>query len=78
MKTRDLLGCSCNPAALVFEKRLIEDARAMGHTSIRLETGRPLTEAISLYTSLGFAEVAPWDTVPPALDGILTAFQMEL
>lgn len=59
-------------------ERLFEDARAMGHTSIRLETGRPLTEAISLYTSLGFAEVAPWDTVPPALDGILTAFQMEL
>ncbi|MBT8414285.1 MAG: GNAT family N-acetyltransferase [Boseongicola sp.] len=56
-------------------EQLIDDARAMGHTKIRLETGKPLVEAISLYTSMGFSEIPVWYKVPSGLDGILMAFE---
>ncbi|MBT8459236.1 MAG: GNAT family N-acetyltransferase [Boseongicola sp.] len=56
-------------------QRLIDDACAMGHTKIRLETGKPLVEAVSLYTSMGFTEIPVWYDLPEALDGILLAFE---
>ena len=48
---------------------------AMEHTKIRLETGKPLVEAVSLYTSMGFTEIPVWYDLPDALDGILLAFE---
>lgn len=40
---------------------LEEQARALGLTTIRLETNRALDEAISLYRSAGYTETAPFN-----------------
>jgi DNA-binding MarR family transcriptional regulator/GNAT superfamily N-acetyltransferase len=41
-------------------------ARALGMTSVRLETNRALGEAVALYRSAGFREVAAFNTDPYA------------
>ncbi len=41
-------------------------ARELGIRTLRLETNRALVEAIGLYRSAGYAEVAPFDTDPYA------------
>ncbi len=41
-------------------------ARTRGLTSVRLETNRSLTEAMALYRSAGYAEVAPFNDEPYA------------
>ena len=47
-------------------RELEEHARTRGATVARLETNRSLTEAISLYRSAGYVEVAPFDDEPYA------------
>jgi ribosomal protein S18 acetylase RimI-like enzyme len=41
-------------------------ARQAGAAAVRLETNRALTEAIQLYRSSGYREVAPFNTEPYA------------
>jgi DNA-binding MarR family transcriptional regulator/GNAT superfamily N-acetyltransferase len=51
-------------------KRMLEalesEARELGVTTLRLETNRALTEAISLYRRSGYVEVAPFNADPYA------------
>jgi len=55
---------------LGFGRRMLEalesQARELGFTTVQLETNRALTEAIRLYKSSGYAEVAPFNTEPYA------------
>jgi len=50
---------------LGFGRRMLstleDEARALGLTTLRLETNRVLTEAIRLYRSAGYAEVDPFN-----------------
>jgi GNAT superfamily N-acetyltransferase len=45
---------------------LEDQARALGMTTLRLETNRTLVEAISMYRRSGYAEVAPFNDEPYA------------
>jgi DNA-binding MarR family transcriptional regulator/GNAT superfamily N-acetyltransferase len=47
-------------------ERLEAEARARGVRTLRLETNRSLAEAISLYRSAGYVEVAPFNDEPYA------------
>ena len=55
---------------LGFGRRMLEalegEARTLGITTLRLETNRALTEAISLYRTAGYAEVPPFNDEPYA------------
>lgn len=46
--------------------RLVDEARALGMRQVRLETNEALTEAIALYRSAGFDEVAAFNDEPHA------------
>lgn len=41
-------------------ERLLDDAKAIGYRTVRLESLRVLTAAHTLYRSVGFVEVAPY------------------
>lgn len=45
---------------------LESEARGLGLTTLRLETNRALAEAIRLYRSAGYVEVAPFNADPYA------------
>lgn len=45
---------------------LEDEARSLGFATLRLETNRALAEAIQLYRSAGYAEVAPFNDEPYA------------
>lgn len=45
-------------------ERAIEEARDVGYTRMRLDTLSRLKEAVSLYGSLGFREIAPYRANP--------------
>lgn len=55
---------------LGFGRRMLgaleDQARELGFTTLRLETNRALTEAISLYRNSGYVEVAAFNTDPYA------------
>jgi GNAT superfamily N-acetyltransferase len=55
---------------LGFARRMLaaleQQARALGFTTLRLETNRALTEAIRLYQSAGYVEVPPFNDEPYA------------
>lgn len=55
---------------LGFGRRVLgaleDQARALGFSTLRLETNRALTEAISLYRNSGYAEVAAFNADPYA------------
>jgi hypothetical protein len=43
---------------------LEDEARRLGRTTMHLETNRRLVEAIQLYRSAGYVEVAPFNAEP--------------
>lgn len=55
---------------LGFGRRMLQaleaEARALGLRTLRLETNRALVEAVRLYRSAGYAEVAPFNEEPYA------------
>jgi len=53
-------------------------AAERGYTAMRLDTGRNHSEALSLYRSLGFREVAPYYQAPPELDNHLIFMEAHL
>lgn len=63
-------------------RQLIEDAiaraRADGYNRMVLDTMAPLTEAITLYTRMGFTPCAPYYDVPPAFLPHLRYFEHPL
>lgn len=61
-----------------LSRSLMEQARADGHRLMRLDTGRMLTEAITLYTSLGFRECPPYHNLTPQFDGFIVYFECRL
>lgn len=48
-------------------QEIVQTAAEMGYASMRLDTGRNHDEALSLYRSLGFREIAPYYEAPPEL-----------
>jgi GNAT superfamily N-acetyltransferase len=57
---------------------LLEAARAAGAGRVVLDTGGPLTEAITLYRSMGFVETAPYHDAYPDLQPHLVFFARDL
>ena len=61
---------SASMRGLGFGRRMLvaleDQARELGFTTLRLETNRALTEAISLYRNSGYAEVAAFNADPYA------------
>jgi GNAT superfamily N-acetyltransferase len=57
---------------------LMDQAREDGHRLVRLDSGRPLVEAIALYEKLGFRECAPYHQNTPYLDHLIRYFEREL
>jgi GNAT superfamily N-acetyltransferase len=57
---------------------LLDAARTAGARRAVLDTGGPLTEAITLYRSMGFAETAPYHDAYPELQPHLMFFARDL
>jgi len=57
-------------------ERLIQEARQIGYEYMRLDTANLLVAAISLYESLGFRPIVPYNEVPEELQSV--AVHMEL
>jgi len=48
-------------AGRLLVERLLADARELGYTRVRLESLKALTAAHTLYRSVGFVDIAPYD-----------------
>lgn len=57
---------------------VIDDAKAIGYTTMRLDTSREQHQALGLYRSLGFVEIAPYYDVPPEMVGWLVYMELPL
>ena len=49
-------------------KALTAESRALGHTTLLLDTNAALTEALALYRKHGFEPIAPYNDNPDATD----------
>ena len=61
--------------------RLVQDARAEGYATVRLETLRFMTTAQAMYRAFGFVEVPRFDgseAANTALDPFTIAFELDL
>jgi GNAT superfamily N-acetyltransferase len=61
-----------------LSRAMMDQARADGHRLIRLDTGKPLTEALRLYAKLGFNEIPPYHNLTPQFDGFIAYFECAL
>ena len=59
-------------------ENIIRIAAERGYITMRLDTGRPHDEALSLYRSLGFHEIAPYYEAPPELHNHLIFMEVPL
>ena len=59
-------------------ERVLAEAREVGYRRMRLDTSWRQTDAISLYTSLGFRQVEPPDSLPAELSVWLRFFERDL
>jgi N-acetylglutamate synthase and related acetyltransferases len=59
-------------------ERLIHEARQIGYSCMRLDTGPKQFEAQTLYHSLGFKEIEPYYTVPEELRHWLLFMELSL
>lgn len=59
-------------------RALIEQCRAQGFDRVRMDTGKPLVEAQSLYDRMGFSRRGPYYEPPEIAKGFLVFFEMEL
>ena len=57
---------------------IISQARAIGYSSMRLDTGVKQTEAQSLYRTLGFKEIKAYYAVPKRLEESLVFMELNL
>lgn len=57
---------------------VVQRARDLGYSSVLLDTSVEQHEAIGLYRSLGFEQVAPYHPVPDALQDWLVYFRLDL
>jgi GNAT superfamily N-acetyltransferase len=57
---------------------ILHEARAIGYTSMRLDTGREARPALGLYRSLGFVEIAPYYEMPPDVGARLVFMELQL
>jgi GNAT superfamily N-acetyltransferase len=57
---------------------LIESARAEGYSLMRLDTGNLLTEAIAMYSKMGFRHCPPHHSYPPKLLPYLVFMELPL
>jgi ribosomal protein S18 acetylase RimI-like enzyme len=48
-------------AGRLLVERLLADARELGYTRVRLESLKALTAAHTLYHSVGFVDIPPYD-----------------
>ena len=57
---------------------LIQEAREIGFKVMRLDTGNFLLAAVSLYQSLGFKTIEPYNEVPEELRSVAIFMELEL
>ena len=58
--------------------RLIDDARAAGHTLMRLDTSMHQHEAMALYEQAGFRAIGPYYDVPDDMRDWLRYYELKL
>ena len=71
-------GAQGRGAGRALGTELIRAARAQGYASMYLDTSTRQTEALSLYRSLGFAEVEPYYQAPQGVRDWLIFMRLDL
>lgn len=62
--TDDARGCGLGRK---LSDTLVSAAKADGYTTMQLDTGDRLTEAMAMYASMGFSRIAPYQAYPEHL-----------
>ncbi len=63
---------------LALAKAVIEEARGIGYNLMRLDTGPKSIEAQTIYSKLGFREIAPYDQVDDEMKNWLVFMELTL